>query len=352
MKRRIIFTLFLILPCVSVGQINLIRLSDEYCDCFKKLKQVSEDKTEKYLRSCLSDKNKLFAKKELSRLFSTAQSQIEFLKEFGGNCEEFIEYSSKTLLKDKKISDQEYTENIYNILSYFSSQSEKGKLPKIVTINTDEVGILYNIFLNKISTDTIFKKGTHFISNHDSLIKYNIRQKHKVLKFSALSKDNKEIKLNLRYWYKPKPESIVDIHTKIGRNFNEIVIIPSISSCARNILRNYKSKDLYLIGKDKLSDLIQSEVNRFQGVMKLFSVNNINVNEIKYPHIVSKAKAANLLDIYKLLESENSKRRLSALDELFNDASETAYLIILNHWTKEKDQGNLNYILERMAQKK
>lgn len=352
MKRQLIFTIILTLPLLSIGQVNLNRLSNEYCDCYKKLNNLSEKSAEKSLRKCLLEKNELFSKEELTRLFSTAQNQIEFLKEFGGTCEQFIEYSTKTSLKGENISDKEYTDNIYHILGYFSSQSELGKLPKTVNIQPDEIGILYNIFLDKISTDTIYKYGTHSIPTHDSLITYNIRQKEEVLSLSALSKDGEEIKIKIRCWYNPKPDSVIKIHNEIGRKYNERIIIPSIRGGVRSVLSNYSSKDLYLIGKDELSNLIKSEVTQTKGLLQLFSINAVIVDEVEFPHIISKAKADNLLDTYELLNSKNSKERLVALNQLFDKASETAYLIILNHWSSEKDQENLDYILKRMAEKK
>lgn len=351
MKRHLIISIILTLPLLSVGQINLKRLSNEYCDCYKSLTNLPENKVDKSLRKCLSEKNELFPKEELTRLFSTAQNQIEFLKEFGGSCEQFIEYSTKTSLKGGKISDKEYTDNIYNILGYFSSQSDLGKLPKTVTIQLDEIGILYNIFLNKISTDTTYKYGTHIIPNHDSLIIYSIRQKEDVTSLSALSKDDEEIKLKMRYWYNPKPDSIVKIHNEIGKEYKERIIIPSIRSVIRTILSKYSSEDLYLIERDKLSNLIESELNQIKGLLLLFNINAIIIDEIEFPHIISKAKAENLIETYELLKSKNSKERLLALSQLFDNASETAYLIILNHWSSEKDQVNLDYILKRMTKK-
>ncbi len=340
------------LPFLSIGQINVNRLSNEYCDCYKDLNQIPENKADKSLRKCLSKKNKLFFKEELSRLFSTAQNQIEFLKEFGGTCEQFIEYSMKTSLKEKNISDQEYTDNIYRILDYFSSQSELGKLSKVAIIAPGEIGILYNIFLNKISTDSLYKEGTHIIPPHDSLITYNIRQEEQLISLSILSKDGEDIKLKIKCWYNPKPDSIIKIHTEIGRKYKERIIIPSLQSIVINAIGNYSSIDLYLIGKEKLSDSIEVKMTQSKGLLQLFSINAVIVDEIKYPHIVSKAKAANLLETYESLNSKNSKERLLALNQLFDNDSEIAYLLILDHWAKEKDQEILDYILKRMDERK
>lgn len=352
MKRQLIFNLILIVPLLSIGQINLKRLSNEYCDCYKKLNNLPESKADKNLRKCLSEKNKLFTKGELTRLFSTAENQIEFIKLIGGNCEQFIEYSTKISSKGENISDKEYTDNIYRIIDYFSSHSELGKFSKRVNIAPGEIGIPYNIFLNKITTDSIYKDGLHIIPHHDSLIIYNVRQKEEALNLSALSKEGEEIKLNIRYWYNPKPDSVVKIHKEIGRKYKSSIINPSIRSIIRTVLGNYSSKELYLIGKEELSNLIKSEVIKMKGLLQLFNINAVIVDLIEFPHIISKAKAENLLGTYELLNSKNAKTRLSALTQLFSNDSETAYLIILNHWSSEKDQENLDYILKRIVEKK
>lgn len=352
MKKTLIYILFLILPILAIGQINLKRLNDQYCDCFKNLNQLPDNKTDKNLRKCLLEKNKLFDEKELTRLFSSAPGQIKFLKKFGGSCLEFMEYSTKKLYKGKNISDKEYTENIYRLMSYFSSESQTGKLPKIFKIQPDEVGIHYNIFLNKIASDTIYKRGTHILSPHDSLITYNIRQKLVKTRLTALSKEEEAIKISLRYWYYPKPDSILRIHNHIGKQYKDRLIEPSIRSVLRNVINDYTSKDLYLTGKDKLGSLLKSEILQMEGLLNSFTFSAIVIDEIEFPHIISKAKADNLLDQYELLKSKQSKKRLSALNQLFNNASETAYLIILNHWSNEKNQLVLDYILKRLVDKK
>jgi hypothetical protein len=351
MKRYLIFIIILTLPLLSFGQINLKRLFNEYCDCYKKLNEYPENKTDKSLRNCLAEKNKLFTKVEFVRLFSTAQNQIEFFKEFVGTCEEFVEYSLKTSLKGENISDKEYTDNIYYILGYFSSESELGKLPKTVTIQPFEIGILYNIFLNKISTDTLYKYGTHIIAPHDSLIICNLKPQSEILSLSVPSKNSEEIKISIRYRYNVKPDSVIRIYKEIGNNYNEIIIIPYLESNVRSVLSNYSSKELYLIGKGNLSDIIESEITQTEGPLQLFDV-AVTVNKVEFPHIISRAKAANLLESYELLNSEDSKDRLLALNQLFENLSETAYLIILDHWSTEREQENLDYILKRMTEKK
>lgn len=351
-KQFYIIILLTLLPFLSIGQINLNRLSSEYCDCYKGLTNLSEDKADKTLRKCLSKKKELFPKEELTRFFSTAQNQTEFIKELGGTCEQFIEYFTKTSLKGDNISDEEYTEQIYKIIEYFSSDSELGKLAKSVTIQSDEIGIPYNIFLNKFSMTSLYRHGSHIISAHDSVIIYNVRQKEVIVNQSALSKESEEIKLNIRCWYNPKPDSIAQIHKGIGRDYEKRVIIPWIRSSVRNVLSNYSSKELYLIGKDGLSELIESEITQSKGILTLFNINAVILEDLEFPHIISKAKTDDLLDTYELLNSKDSKERLVALTQLFDKASETAYLIILNHWSNEKDQENLDYIVKRLAEKK
>jgi hypothetical protein len=315
MKSQLILAVILIVPLLSMGQINLKRLTNEYCDCYKKLNHFPESKADKTLKKCFSEKNKLFTQEELTRLFSTAQNQIVFIKLLGGNCEQIIEHSTKTSLNADSISDKEYTANIYRILAYISTSIELEKFSKRVNVAPGEIGIHYNIFLNKITTNSFYKDGLHIHLPHDSLISYTIRQKEATLNLSVLSKYGEEIKLNISCWYSSKPDSVVKIHKKIGRRYKSSVVIPSIRSSISIVLSNYSFKDLSQLGKDELSDLIESEVIKMKGVLQFFNINTVIVDEIEFPEIISQAKAANLLATYESLNSKNYKTRLSALNQ-------------------------------------
>jgi len=347
----LIFSLFLI-QMASYGQINLNRLSKDYCDCFKQKRTQSEKKVDRALRKCLKDKNEYYNQDDLKEYFSSSTNQIEFLKKIGGSCEELIEYFMISASNTEELSDAEYTDNIYRVLEYFSTDSQVGKLPKSVYVNSDEIGILYNILLNKISSNQTYGPGAHSIAGHDSLIIYDIRSEAEFLSCEAVTKEDEIIKVDLDFIFSLNPDSVLEIHKNIGKRYSDIVILPELRSSIRAIVGEYTSKELYLMEIDQIQELILNEILGQTGLIGFFLIQGVIIRDIQFPHILNQAEDANLLREYSMLKNEDSEIRMRALKNLFDSHSEIGYIMILDHWSTEYDQKILDFIVDRFLEKK
>jgi len=335
----------------SYSQVNLTKISNEFCECFDEVNKISSTENhELILRKCI-DQKKADLENDLKQLLETPEDQIEFSKILGGNCVAFVEYYTKYISKGQNLSDEEYTENIYLILDYFSSTSEKGKLPKSVSLSLSEAGILYNIFLNKVYPDSIYTEGFHIIQPHDSIIIFDIGHQYEVIEMEIEIKDNSSIAIEEVIWFSPKSDSIGKIYLTIGYSYIKRFVIPVVRQATRSAFSNYTSKELYRLNIDELSNIVLDSIQKKNEKYGFISFYQLKIHKIEFSHIIEKVISENLMDSYELLKSNITEERKEALEKLFDNGSETAYLIILTHWSNEKDQEILDYILKRLTER-
>ncbi len=351
MTKYLIILILFALSFGSYSQVNLTRISNEFCECFDEAnKKKSNENHELILKKCI-DQKKADYENDLNKLLDSPENQIEFIKVLGSNCVAFIEYYTRNLNMEQDLSDEEYTENIYLILDYFSSASEKGKLPKSVSLSFSEVGILYNIYLNKVYPDSIYREGFHIIQPHDSIIVFDIGHQNEIIEMEILLKDNSNIAIEEVIWFSPKSDSIGQLYKTIGYSYIKRYVIPIVRQATRSVFSSFTSKELYRLNIDELSNIVLDSIQKKIGKYDFINFYQLKIHKIEYPHIIEKAISENLIDSYDLLKSDNTEKRKEALVKLFDNGSETAYLIILTHWSNEKDQEILDYILKRLIER-
>ena len=228
---------------------------------------------------------------------------------------------------------------------------EEDYAPISETVQIDEIGILYDSSISQILVDTIFKKGTYLMPTNSSLIKYNLRTKRVNLNTEAFTKYKENIQVKLNYVYCIKSDSVHTIQAEIGKEMIQPVVNAILRSTIREYIGNYTSKEIYLLDKDVISDQIRKEIKNMQ-YLRLFIFDFITFEKIEFPHIISKANEDDLLLTYELLNNSDSKKRLVAIKQLFAKSSKTSILLILDHWSKERNQENLDYILNQMTIRK
>lgn len=149
--------------------------------------------------------------------------------------------------------------------------------------------------------------------------------------------------------YSPNPKAVGLIYQTFGTNYEQTYIIPELRFFSRSILANYSSTELHRQDKSIITEaIIDSLATDFEGT-NYFNYYNLEISKIEYPHLIKQAKQEGLIEPYELLKSTNKAERIEGIEQLLNNGSKTAYLIILTHWTNEKDQEVLDFIIERLA---
>ena len=334
----------------TFGQTNLRKFTETICDCFQDSNFDSKEQTDELITQCILNKKELIGG-DLEKFFSTPSDQIELIKMLGSNCEAFIEYITAAYYEDQNLTDKEYTEIIYKLLEYFGHTSEPGKLPNSITLSSFQAGIRYNIFLNKIYPDTVYKEGFHLLQPHDSLIIFEIKDIPIEQSLDVLTKDGLVVNINHYLRFSPKPDSIGVIFEIFGSNYLDTFIIPEFRSSTRTVTGNLTSMELYQESRENFEQTILDTLKQRTIEMDYFNYKKLRIGNIDFPQIMKSAQSEGLMQEYHQLRSNKSEERLIALKSLFDNGSRTAFLIILTHWSSEKDQENLDFILDELSKK-
>ncbi|PCH86839.1 MAG: hypothetical protein COB88_06740 [Flavobacteriales bacterium] len=334
------------------GQFVSKILLTESCKCFEEASlEVDSAAYNKSLESCFKGYKKKW-KKKIENEIGTVDQQIEYLRALVKECiylESYLTINSSTF-NELRAADK--TSVIELAISYFSFPSEKGKLPKMVNVPMGYAGLLYSKAMSKVYSDSIYRSGIHLIHAYDSLILYSIRQEEVTEELIVLTSDEMEVKLHATCFFSLIPDSVKKLEVERGRSYRESVLIPSLRSKVRGVISEFSSQQLYTAEIKKLEGLVWKELSDYGYLSDYFFINGILLRNIEFPHLLNRARESNLLNEYESLMNDTMDIRLNAIKVLFDNGSETAYLLLLDHWGKEEEQEILDYIVREMARNK
>ncbi len=81
--------------------------------------------------------------------------------------------------------------------------------------------------------------------------------------------------ISLQYHLQPEDSAIVNLYTKIGENYVDVLIQPELRSAVRNLTAKQSAKALYSAGRKLLGTDLQSELN-----------NQLNANGIVVEQVI------------------------------------------------------------------
>lgn len=191
-----------------------------YCECF-------DVPNEREIRSCINNLDRI---NELRTLLERPSDQITFILKLSENCDRFKTYFEKQLYQKGNYSDHEYTEKIYEMLSYFKDDSFKEIPTRTVQIEPNNSGLIFNLFLNKVRSDIVLESGTHDIERQDSIIPFENSTQKLTITDICETATGKHFEIDVVLNYQLKRESLYDLWSNIGTNYEKMVIIPSVKS--------------------------------------------------------------------------------------------------------------------------
>jgi len=349
MKNYLIFLLFYtyFIPGYSqTGALNTV------CDCYKNLDYlIPFDDLKSQVEKCVKKGTKKF-KNDFDLVFNKSDNSFKFIEIMSSNCPDFYEFIVHSGLNGEKITDKERIEKIDYLASYFSFPIMKGKTPKTFIILPTEQGVLYNSYFNQISPDSLFGEGTFTLPFYDSVIVSNLLpQKYSTIINLKLA-DNSELTLDLTFIIELKKDKVGYLLKNFGSPYDKTLLLPEVRISTRTALSNLTTSGLHELDEKELSNLIIGATLNTVKFKEYATLIAVYINHIDYPEIMNAAIKADLLKEYNDLKNVDIEIRKKALDSLFENSSNTAYLIILNHWQFEHNKIIQDYIIYKLTYKK
>ena len=98
-----------------------------------------------------------------------------------------------------------------------------------VTIGSGEAGVLYKTFGGGVVTDKPpLSEGFHLVAPWNRVYVYEVRKQELFEKMKVLSSNGLDIQLDASAWYQPSFDDLGKLHQKIGENYVERIILPTI----------------------------------------------------------------------------------------------------------------------------
>lgn len=172
-----------------------------------------------------------------------------------------------------------------------------------VTIEAGHGGVLFQTFGGGLKVEKTYGEGFHFIAPWNRMIVYEVRQKEIAEVMNVLSSNGLEINVDVSAWYQPVYEELGLLHQRIGADYLQRVVIPSLRSAARSVIGRYTPEQIYSTKRDAIQDEIFEETSKILEP-KHVQLNRALIRSITLPQNIKEAIESKLRQEQLALEYE------------------------------------------------
>ncbi len=173
-----------------------------------------------------------------------------------------------------------------------------------ITIDSGEAGVLYKTFDGGVVTDEPpLSEGFHFVAPWNKVFVYEVRRQEIFEKMKVLSSNGLDIQLDASAWYMPKYKQLGNLHQKIGENYLDRIILPTIRSAARSVVGRYTPEQLYSSKRDAIQREIYQETKKILD-SQYIELDEVLVRDVTLPSTIKDAIERKLRQEQESLEYE------------------------------------------------
>ena len=158
----------------------------------------------------------------------------------------------------------------------------------INNIEPGHKGVIFYKWGSGVNVDNVYSEGLILISPWNELIVYDVRQKNVDMELKVLEKNGLEVGIDISILYNPMPLQIGNLHNQIGRDFENIVVIPRTRSAGREVTGQFDAEELYSTKRDELQTQIESVLMEKFGDNYITLV-DVLIRDVNLPSVIKKA---------------------------------------------------------------
>nr|NQU93073.1 prohibitin family protein [Bacteroidota bacterium] len=178
------------------------------------------------------------------------------------------------------------------------------------TIEAGHAGVLFRTFGGGLDTEQTYGEGFHFLAPWNKMYIYETRQQEVSEDMNVLSSNGLEIKVDVSVWYQPTWAEVGFLHSTIGLNYLQRVVIPSLRASTRSVVGRYTPEEIYSTMRDVIQDEIFEETKSLLAE-KHVQVNQILIRSIVLPPTIKQAIESKLKQEQESLEYEFKLQKAS-----------------------------------------
>ena len=173
-----------------------------------------------------------------------------------------------------------------------------------VIIGSGEAGVLYKTLGDGVVTDKPpLGEGFHIVAPWNKVFIYEVRRQEIFEKMTVLSSNGLDIQLDASAWYMPRYEDLGNLHQKIGENYLQRILLPTIRSAARSVVGRYTPEQLYSSKRDAIQQEIFEETKKIVDEQYIV-LDEVLVRDVTLPPTIKDAIERKLRQEQESLEYE------------------------------------------------
>ncbi len=187
-----------------------------------------------------------------------------------------------------------------------------------ITVQAGEGGVMWRRFMKGTVTDRVLGEGFHIIPPWDKIAIYSVRVQEVRPELDVLTKEGLRVHLQLSIRYHPEYNMLGILHQRLGSNYVNNIIIPTVDSTMRTTIGTYTLDELYMSQPALLPRIINEALqhaSRNFVVIDAVIIRTIELPPALRDAIVSKLEQKQLAEAYQYrLERERQEAERKAIE--------------------------------------
>jgi len=156
-----------------------------------------------------------------------------------------------------------------------------------VSIHAGQAGVLWRRLMNGTVTDQVYGEGFHVILPWNKMYIYDVRVQEVRPDIDVLTKNGLRIHLCISIRYHPSYEVLGVLHQRIGTNYVDKIIVPTVESTLRSTIANYTVDEVYVTHSTLLPRLINDSLEA--AARNFIKIDAVLIRSIRLPESIEKA---------------------------------------------------------------
>ncbi len=178
-----------------------------------------------------------------------------------------------------------------------------------VNIDAGESGVLFKKFGGGLDKDNVYGQGFHFVMPWNQMITYDIREKMAKEEMKVILGEGLAITMDVAVRYHPMANKIGYLHEELGKDYEDIVVVNSLRSAAREVASKFTPQEVYSTKKDEVRVLIEQLIAPLLEARYLKLV-RVDIRDISLPDAYRNAIEAKLEREQAVLREQQEAERI------------------------------------------
>jgi regulator of protease activity HflC (stomatin/prohibitin superfamily) len=169
----------------------------------------------------------------------------------------------------------------------------------VLTIRSGEAGVLFRRFTGT-ETTRIYTEGLHIIFPWDVMHIYNTRLQTQERNFRTLTNTGLPLDLQVAIRYQPDIRLLAQLHTTVGPDYLNRVVIPEVEAVLRRFVGQYSPEEIYTTKRGLLDAIMINSITAAE--QRFVNIDDVLIKMVTLPKPV--ADAIEKKQVYEQQEKE------------------------------------------------